>query len=160
MKPQLLSGARGKVVVNGQTLAFITDISIDAPAQVRAVHTFGSVAARSIEPLSAGPCTVTLGGVVPANKPDGTRVDSSPIGLGIEPVLQQLLVADDIRVELMDKITGATYASVRNCRFQNRSLSLGASALAQQRITLMGIYDAAGAGPNGNNSPGKLGFDN
>jgi hypothetical protein len=154
MKPQLLSGARGKVVVNGQTLAFITDISVDAPQQVRSVHTFGSPAARSIEPLSAGPCTVTLGGVVPVNKPDGSRVDSSAIGLGIEPMIQTLLTSDDITVELIDKITGATFASVRNCRFQNRSLSLGASALAQQRITLMGIYDAASG-----NSPGKLGFD-
>ena len=157
-KPQLLSGARGKVVINGVTLAFVTDISIDSPQNVRPVHTFGSPAARSVEPLSAGPCSVSLSGVVPVNKPDGSRVDASPIALGIEPILQQMLTSDDIRVDLVDKVTGVTYASVRNCRFQNRSLSLSASNLAQQRISLMGIYDAAGAGPNGNNSPSKIGF--
>lgn len=154
-KPQLLSGARGQIKVAGKTWAFATDISIDAPAQVRAIHTFGSTSARSVEPLQAGPCTVTIGRVIPMNKSDGTQVDSSAINLGAEPTIAALLTADDITIELMDKVTGSTYAAVKNCRFAGRSMSLSAGSLASERISFLGIYDA---GPNGQNSPTQIGF--
>jgi hypothetical protein len=154
-RPQLLSGARAQIVVAGKVLAYATDVSVDAPQTVRAVHTFGSVAARSVEPLQAGPCTVSIGRVIPVNKSDGTPVDSSAISEGIEPTIQNMLVADDIQVDLLDKVTGVTYASVRNCRFSNRSLNLSASQLATERLTLMGIYDS---GRGGQNSAPALGF--
>lgn len=155
MKPQLLSGARGQVKVSGKILAYVTDVSIDAPAQVRAVHTFGSINARSVEPLQSGPCTVSLGRVIPVNKADGTPIDSSAIAENIEPTIIAMLTADDITVELTDKVTGKTYASVQNCRFAGRSFSLSASNLASERISLMGIYDA---GAGGQNTATKIGF--
>ena len=155
MRPQLLSGARGEVRVNGKVMAYVTDVSIDAPQSVRPVHTFGAANARSVEPLSAGPCTVSLGRVIPLNKADGTPIDSSMIAEGVEPTIQQMLVADDITIDLLDKITGKTIASVRNCRFAGRSMSLSASQLANERISLMGIYDS---GKDGQNTPDQLGF--
>ena len=140
---------------NGKVLAYVTDVSIDAPQSVRGVHTFGAANARSVEPLSAGPCTVTLGRVIPMNKADGTPIDSSMINEGIEPTIQNMLVADDITIDLLDKITGKTIASVRNCRFAGRSLGLAASQLANERITLMGIYDS---GKDAQNTIDQLGF--
>jgi hypothetical protein len=92
--------------------------------------------------------------VIPVAKADGTGINSSVEALGIAPVIQQMLTADDITVSLIDKVTNTTYASVKNCRFQGRSMSLSAQSLANQRITLMGIYESAG----GTNSPGQLGF--
>lgn len=155
MKPQLLSGARGEVRVNGKVLAYVTDVSIDAPQSVRGVHTFGAANARSIEPLSAGPCSVSLGRVIPMNKADGTPIDASMIAEGIEPTLQQMLVSEDITIDLLDKITGKTIASVRNCRFAGRSMGLSASQLSNERIQLMGIYDS---GRDGQNTPDQIGF--
>jgi len=154
MKPQLLSGARGQIKIAGQVLAYVTDVSIDSPQSVRAIHTFGAANARSVEPLQAGPCSVSIGRVIPVNKADGTAVDSSMVAAGIEPTIQALLTADDIEVELIDKVTGKTYACVKNCRFAGRSFSLSASNLASERISLMGIYDA---GRDGQNSPTQLG---
>ncbi len=155
MKPQLLSGARGQLRVAGRILAYVVDLSIEAPSTVRATHTFGSANARSVEPLQAGPCTVSFSRVIPVNKSDGTPVDTSAIATGIEPSILQMLTADDITVDLIDKITGQTYASVRNCRFAGRSLNLSASQLANERISLMGIYDA---GKNGQNTVTQIGF--
>lgn len=153
-KPQLLSGARGQIKVAGKILAYVTDISIDSPQSVRAIHTFGSPNARSVEPLQAGPCNVSIGRVIPVNKADGTAIDSSMIAEGIEPTIQAMLTADDIEIELLDKVTNTTYASVKNCRFAGRSFSLSASNLASERISFMGIYDA---GRDGQNSPTKIG---
>lgn len=155
MKPQLLSGARGEILIGNKVLAYVSDVSLDAPQNVRAVHTFGAVNAKSVEPLQAGPCTVTIGRVVPVNSSTGTAVDSSAIAEGIEPVIGQMLTADDITVNLKDKITGQTYASVRNCRFAGRQLSVSASQLAQERLQLMGIYDA---GRDGQNTVTRVGF--
>lgn len=156
MRPQLLSGARGELRVNGKVLAYITDISVDAPQSVRPVHTFGAMNARSVEPLSSGPCTVSIGRVIPMNTSNGSAIDASMIAEGVEPTLQQMLVADDITIDLLDKVTGATIASVRNCRFAGRSLGLSASQLSSERISLMGIYDA---GKDGQNTPSKIGFN-
>ena len=155
MRPQLLSGARGEIRVNGKVLAYVTDVSIDAPQSVRPIHTFGAMNARSVEPLSAGPCSVSLGRVIPMNTSTGAAIDASMIAEGIEPALQEMLIADDITIDLLDKITGKTIASVRNCRFSGRSIGLSASQLSNERISLMGIYDA---GRDGQNTPDKIGF--
>jgi hypothetical protein len=155
LKPQLLSGARGEVRANGKVLAYVTDISVEAPQSVRGVHTFGAINARSVEPLMAGPCSVSIGRVIPMNKADGTPIDASMISEGIEPTLQQMLIAEDITIDLIDKVTGKTFASVRNCRFAGRSLGLSASQLANERVHLMGIYDS---GRDGQNTPNQLGF--
>lgn len=159
MKPQLLSGARGQIKVAGKVLAYVTDISIDMPHSVRPVHTFGAPNAKSVEPLQVGPCTVSLGRVIPVNDSSGAAIDSSAIHEGIQPTIALMLTSDDITVELMDKVTGVTYASVRNCRFMGRSISMSASQLATERLQLMGIYDAGRvSGGAASNTPGTLGF--
>jgi hypothetical protein len=152
MRPQLFSGARGELKINGEVIAYVTEVSVTVNANVRAVHTFGAPNARSVEPLSTS-CSVTIGRVIPVNKPDGSSVNTSSIQNNIEPIINQMLFAEDIQVELQDRITKVTVANVKNCRFTGRSLSVGSGNIASERITLMGIYDAA----NGN-TPTQLGF--
>ena len=148
-RPQLLSGARGKLKINGVEVAFITDVSVTIQAQVRPVHTFGAANARSIEPLSIG-AQVSIGRVFPVNKPDTilTAVDTSSVGalMGfVEPIINLMLTSEDIEVELTDRMAGVTVANVKNCRFAGRTFSVSASQIAQERINLVGIYDAAGS---------------
>lgn len=141
-RPQLYSGARGQLKINGGTaIAFITDVTINVQANVRAVHTFGAANARSIEPLSYG-ASVTIGRVIPINRTDGTPVNTSDVQLGIEPIITQMLAAEDITVSLYDSISGVLVSEVRNCRFAGRSLNLSSQQIAQERIQLVGIFDA------------------
>lgn len=142
-RPQLFSGARGILQINGGTLAFVTDVNVNIQANVRPIHTFGASNARSIEPLSTG-VTVSLGRVIPVNTSDGTPVNTSDIAIGVEPIISLMLSAEDIVISLLDKLTGVTIADVKNCRFAGRSLNLTAQQIAQERIQLVGIYDAAG----------------
>lgn len=143
-KPQLLSGARGKLKIGSTALAYITDVSISYSVNVRPVHTFGALNARSVEPLQAGPVQVTIGRLIPVNDAGGAAVDTSSISAGIESVINYMLIADDIEVTLEDRITGQTIANIKNCRFAGSSKSMSASQLATERIQLMGIYDSAG----------------
>lgn len=142
-RPQLFSGARGELKIDGRTQAFVTDVNINIQANVRPVHTFGASNARSVEPLSTG-VTLSIGRVFPVNKADGTPVNSSDIAVGIEPVISLMLSSEDLNVVLQDKLTGITIADIKNCRFAGRSLNLTAQQIAQERIQLVGIYDAAG----------------
>lgn len=151
-RPQLFSGARGELNIDGRVVAFITDVSVNITANVRAIHTFGAANARSVEPLSTG-ASVSIGRVFPLNRPDGSAVNTSDIALGIEPIISLLLAAEDISVSLIDKATNQTVASVKNCRFAGRSLSTGAQNIAGERIQLIGIYDAAGG-----NTPDQIGL--
>jgi hypothetical protein len=151
-RPQLFSGARGLLAVDGRVLGFVTDVSVNIQANVRPVHTFGAPNARSVEPLSTG-ASLSIGRVFPMNKPDGSVVNTSDIVLGIEPIINLMLASEDISISLTDKITGRVVADVKNCRFAGRSLNLSASQIAQERIQLVGIYDAAGG-----NTPDAIGL--
>jgi len=142
-RPQLFSGARGSVRVDGSTLAFVTDVSVNLTANVRAVHTFGAPNARSVEPLSIS-VNVTIGRVIPVNRADGSAVNTSNVAIGIEPIISLMLAAEDISISLLDKLTGITVADVKNCRFAGSSRNLSAQQIATDRIQLIGIYDAAG----------------
>jgi hypothetical protein len=144
--PQLLSGARGLLLVNGQIIAFVTDCTVTITSNVRAIHTFGTANARSVEPLSVG-ATVSIGRVIPINNTSGTYVDTSTISpafANIEPVVSQMLAAEDVTVTLQDKLTGQTVADVRNCRFASRTLNVAAQQIANERIQLVGIFDSVG----------------
>lgn len=149
VRPQLFSGARGKLTIMGlkgaKTIAYITEVSVTVNSNVRAVHTFGAPNARSVEPLSTS-CSVSIGRVIPVNTGKGDAVNTSAVNNGIEPLINEMVLAEDIQVQLVDRITGVTIANVNNCRFTGRTLTVGASNVATERITLVGIYDAA----NGN----------
>lgn len=159
-KPQLLSGARGKIKIGTKDLAYVTDVSISYSVSVRAVHTFGALNARSVEPLQTSPVSVSIGRVVPVSKANGESDSKSLISEGIEQAISKMLTADDISITLEDRITGKTIAEIKNCRFAGSSLSLPASQLATQRIQMMGIYDAGTAtdANSANTVDGPIGF--
>jgi len=139
-------------VINGVPRAYITDFSVSVQENVRQVITFGSPAARSIEPLSTS-CSVRIGRVIPLNNADGTPVNAGVHQEGLVPTIQDMITAEDMTIEMIDKVTGAVLASVRNCRPTGHTLSMAGAAIGTQNLTFVGIYDSAG-----DNSPDKLGF--
>lgn len=152
MQPTLFSGARGKLVVNGRPMAFVTNVSVSVNDRVQPVHTFGAPNARSVEPLSRT-CAVSIGTVVPVNDANGQPINASAIAYNIEPLIQLMTTSEDVTVDLLDNVTGATIASVRNCRLTSRSMNMAAGSLASASLNLVGIYDAAGG-----DAPTQLGI--
>jgi hypothetical protein len=145
--PQLFSGARGQLTIVGlngaKTFFFITDVTVTVTNNVRAPHVFGRLNAASTEPLSTS-VSVSIGRLIPVNNGQGQAVNTSAIAMGIESTINLMLGSEDIEVQLLDSITGTTVADVKNCRFTGRTLSDAAGNLGSERITLIGIYDAAG----------------
>jgi hypothetical protein len=142
--PQLLTGARGVIKINnGAAIGYVTNVSVNAGANVRAVHTFGAANARSVEPLSTS-CSATIGKVIPLNSTTGAAVNTSNIAMGIESVISQMLSSNDFTLQLMDTETDQVVANLQNCRFAGSSMNLSAQQLAQGNIQIVAIYDQAG----------------
>ena len=158
-KPQILSGARGEILINNKQYALVTNITISRVFNQIPIHTIGAIHARSVEPMSSA-VNVTLGRIFPINKPDGSPADGTAIASDIEPVIVDLIKADDITVVIRDKQTGQKIADVKRCRFNGRTTSVAAQQPATEQIRLIGLYDA---GPDvdgqAENTPDRIGFE-
>jgi hypothetical protein len=153
MQPMLASGARGKLLIGGKAVAFITNVNVSRSDIVRVPHTFGAYHGRSTEPLSYS-VSVSIGAVMPINDQDGKAVNTSAVASGIAPVIQQMATSEDVTIELQDKPTGATLTSVRNCRFTGEQMGLSAQQLGSRNWSLVGLYNSV------DGSPDQLGFGN
>lgn len=158
-RPQLLSGARG-LIKNGSTvLAVATDITVNTRHNVRPTYTIGDMNASAIDTLSYD-VDVSVGRVIPVNAKDsdanlqsGTETGRTgtitAIELGLETVIALMTSADDLNIVLQDRVTGATIASVKGCRFSGRTESMNATDIANERLNFTGIYDAGYSAPGG-----------
>lgn len=161
VRPQLLSGTRGKISIkdaNGtvRTLALIVDVDVSVRASVRETFVMGSENAVSLDPVGIE-VDCSVGRVVPVNLPgaelngnkDGLAGDTaktSAIALGLEQTIQTMLVSNTIEITLTDKITDRVIASVKEARFAGRSISTGAEGVASERLNFVGIYDSGNGG--------------
>jgi hypothetical protein len=153
MVPMLASGARGKLVINGKPVAFITNVNVSRNDIVRVPHCFGSYHGKSTEPLSYS-VAVSIGTVIPINDQDGKAVNSSAAATGVAPLLQSMATSEDVSVELIDKPTGATLKAVKNCRFTGEQMGLSAQQLGNRNWSLVGLYSTDDGAPD------QLGFGN
>jgi hypothetical protein len=160
--PQLLSGARGLIKNGSQTLAIATDITVNIRHNVRPTHVVGDMNAAAIDTL-AYDVDVSIGRVIPVNafnadadlaarKVTGNDSEVSSIEIGLEPVLNVITSAQDINIVLQDRVTEATIASVKGCRFSGRTQSMNANDIANERINFVGIYDAGYSASGGSPS--------
>ena len=170
MKPQLFSGARGRIEFTDSdgsvhVLAFVTDISVSENAGLRPTFVIGAEGPVTIESLSID-VTASIGRVVPMNAPgkpsdagviSNTAIDSRQ--LRFEENMNVILTKDDVTITIYDtKAAGGDkiLASVRNARFAGRSTSTNSGDVSSERYNFVGIYDAGYAGTS--NSPTETGY--
>lgn len=156
MKPQLLSGARGKISFKSpsgeiKVLGFVTDVSISESEGLRPSYVVGSMNPVTIEPLSYD-VSVSLGRIMPINKPDGSPLDKfTAIDHEIEASINQILSLDHCEITIEDKnpadpTNPKIIASIKYCRFSGRSQSLSSGDVASERYNFVGIYDGGRGG--------------
>lgn len=168
-RPQLFSGARGKVTFTDpagvdHVLAIITDVSVNVRENLRPAYVVGELNPVSIEPLSID-VDCSIGRMIPMNvaaaAPDTAKTadgyskltgDGSQVtarALNLEEQIGDILSKDSVIITIQDKLTDATIATVKHARFSGRSMSVNSGDLAQERINYVGIFDGA----NGNSAP-------
>jgi hypothetical protein len=173
----------GKSSGVSETLAIAMDISVSVRSSVRETYVMGELNPVALDPVAID-VDCSIGRVIPVNastptsgpnseppakRPEGTAAEpstgkdsarggstaTSAIQLGLEDQINKILTADTIQIEIVDKISGATIAVVKEARFAGRSISTGAGDVASERLNFVGIYDA---GYGGNENPTTTGY--
>lgn len=156
MKPQLFSGARGKITFKTpggelKVLGFVTDVSISSNEGLRPSFVVGSMNPVSIEPLSID-VSVSVGRIMPVNKTDGSILDKyTSIDHEFEASVNAILSLDHLEITLEDKnpadpTNPKIIASIKYCRFAGRSQSLSSGDVASERYNFVGIFDGGRGG--------------
>jgi hypothetical protein len=167
-RPQLFSGVRGQFVFTKadgtkETFAFATDVSVSVRHSVRPSYVLGDMNAIAIDSLSYD-VDVSIGRLVPVNNSDPTKATLSTttagglatpgagygaaeklttsINSGLEISIPQILISNSVDLDIVDRTTGKTVASIKECRFAGRSSSLNAQDVLTERLNFIGIYDA------------------
>ncbi len=153
MKPQLFSGARGRISFrdsggNSQTLALVTDLTITDNAGLRPTFVVGAEGPVSIEPLAMD-VTASIGRIIPMNKQaDSSALDrTTSIDLGFEEIFRQILAKDHVEITVEDKNPAdpskpQILGVVRYARFSGRTTALNAGDVGSERYNFVGIFDA------------------
>ena len=156
IKPQLLSGARGKVSFITPTgeikvLGFVTDVSISENEGLRPTYVVGEMGPVTIEPLSYD-VSVSVGRIMPINNTKGEAFSKfSAIDHEFEASIAEILALDHVEITLEDKNPAnptdpKIIAAIKYCRFAGRSQSLSSSDVASERYNFVGIYDGGRGG--------------
>lgn len=169
-RPQLFSGVRGQFVFTkdgkATTFAFATDISVNVRHAVRPSYVLGDMNAIAIDSLSYD-VDISIGRLVPINNSDpaiatlnaspvgsitpGTNYGAaekltSAIGAGLEVSIANILASTSVDLDIIDRTTNNTVASIKECRFAGRSSALNAQDILTERLNFIGIYDAGWGG--------------
>jgi hypothetical protein len=169
--PQLLSGARGLILVQtsaglSKTLAIALDITVTVRYSVKDTYVMSKLNPMGLDPTAID-VDVTIGRCVPVNQQNlstpttgGWKVNNqdsgtSAIDLGLEEFIANTLTANALVIGIQDNITGAVTSSVQQARFTGRTLSSGAADVANERLNFTGIFDS---GYNGSNTAVVLGY--
>lgn len=179
-RPQLFSGVRGQFVFTKPdgaktTFAFATDISVSVRHAVRPSYVLGDMNAIAIDSLSYD-VDISIGRLVPVNSSDPTKATiktpgapeiepgqgygsaetlTTAIKAGLEVSIASILVSNSVDLDIIDRTTGKTIASVKECRFAGRSSSLNAQDVLTERLNFVGIYDA---GYDGTSNSATIGY--
>lgn len=166
-KPQLFSGARGKITFKDSDgtvhiLALVTDVSIQESAGLRPTFVIGAEGPVTIEPLSLD-VTASIGRIIPMNNADGSaRTLITSIDYKFEEIMSTITQRDSLEITIYDTKSSdgeKILASVKYARFSGRSTSLNSGDTASERYNFVGILDA-GYGAQANAAASlNYGFD-
>jgi hypothetical protein len=157
MLPQLLSGARGRIKYkdssgNESTLAFVTDVTVQATDSLKPTYVVGRISPVTIEPLSYD-VRCSIGRIVPVNKNDSAEAleKITSIDHRLEELINNILSSETVEIALEDQnpknpAAPNTLAVIKHARFAGRSSNLASQDTGNERYEFVGIYDGGYGG--------------
>jgi hypothetical protein len=171
MRPQLFSGARGKITFTDPSgketpLAFVTSVSVSVNDGLRPVFVIGNMNPSSIEPVSYD-ISGSIGRIIPLNASDakaskGTEsanAKTTAIDYNIESAINQILQLDDCSIQIYDKESAAgdvIVETIMHVRFAGRNTSVNSGDIASESYSFVGILSTGNGGTE--NAATALGY--
>jgi hypothetical protein len=151
--PQLFSGARGRIVFDGKTLALVTNISVSENVALRPTYVVGEMNPVAIDPTAID-VSCSIGRIIPMNssKSADKLGKTTAIDLGIEHKINDILSKDTVDIQILDlnpldtASTEKIIAVVKYSRYSGRSFSTNAGDIASENYNFVGILDGGYGG--------------
>lgn len=133
-----MSGARAIFRINNKVVAFATNVNYSVGQPHQAVNVLGRFSSARHEPVGS---EVSFGcTAMRFTKKTGDGNSPQKKGAGnIMPRLQDLLNADELQVEIIDRATDETLLMVSRARMTQRSGSMGSRDLLSESWQFVGI---------------------
>ena len=154
--PKIQTGARAILKIDNKVVAFATGVGFRVAIPHAPVNVLGRYSTARYEPLGMDVtvnCSVLRfvdngGG---GNAPDGAAAN-------IQPLLQDIINKDDIKIEVMDRKTDEVLIVVNRARLTDRGGNLGARDMLTENWTFVGVLaESSESGPQEESStPGSI----
>jgi hypothetical protein len=149
----IVHGARAKVLINNKLIGFFSNVSFGLTYEAQPAYVLGKFAPASIDYVAQDVVQITASGwkVAGAGWHDGAGL----------PKLQDLLTADYMDFLVMDRVSNAQLAHIKNVRATSASGGFSNRQLSESTFTFMGIYisDDSASGGNEEDATANLGTE-
>ena len=135
-EPKIMTGARGILKINGQVIAYASNVSWTRITAYQTINVLGMYSTARFEPTGYD-CTVNCS-IFRFTKEGGQG--NSPERLGIRPTLQTLISSPDITIEVIDRKTNETVLLVKRARCTQDSGGIDARGIYTINCNFVGVW--------------------
>jgi len=150
---KILTGARAKVSINGNTVGLFANCSWSIRQDKAPAYILGRYNPAEITPTSQEPVSMSLTGY--------RVVDAGPYQVANASLLKDLLTEEDFEVVVSDRQTGKIIFQARGCRVSGWSSGVSSRGVSDVRIDVIGIVgeDEFGIAQGGDDDTGGSNLD-
>ncbi len=130
-KAKILTGARAKVLINGQLVGLFSNCSWSIRQGKDPAFVLGRYNPAEIIPTTQEPVTISLQGY--------RVVDAGPYKVANATLLKNLLNEEDFAIAVLDRQTNKKIFTAVGCRVQGWSSGVAARGVSDIRIDVIGI---------------------
>lgn len=130
-KSQVLTGARAKIMINGNVVGLFTNCSWSIRQGKEPLFIVGRHGPAEITPTSQEAVTLDLSGY--------RIVDAGPYKVANATMLKNLLNEEDFSVAILDRQTGKFIFQAVGCRTTGFSSGVSAKGISDLRISVVGL---------------------
>lgn len=123
--PPVLAGLDAKIIVDGKTIGWATNVSFDEDFELQGIRTLGYHGDRGYKSQGYN-CTVTIGTFVLQSD----QTDSLPL-----PTRETILTSGMVSFEIIDIVTGKTLYILDQCKCATKGVTLDSGTLAAKNTT-------------------------
>jgi hypothetical protein len=139
MSNKILTGARAKLIINGQPTGLFSDCSWSIRQTKEPQFILGRYNPAEITQTSQDAVSVSLSGFRFLDKDANGLKSGSPYKVAGATPLKNLLTEGDFSIQIVDRKTGEAIFTVQGCKVTSWSSGVAARGVSTIRVELIGI---------------------
>lgn len=138
-KPLIMSGPRAIFKINDQIVAFASNVTYRIAQPLETVTVFGRYSPARHEPVGYD-VQVSCNSFRYASKGGkGNAPDSKNLNQRIAPALNDIINSDELKIEIIDRLTDETILVVHRARLSDRNGTMSSRGLLSESWSFQGV---------------------